>query len=298
MKTTLQTNLDTRIEKTKNGLTNSIADETKNISSIPKVEELRLQLSTLLELDEIESDIHLNLLRMGPTTASLLAKEIHIDRTKAYRIIEKLLSMKIVSTTLSRPKLCVANNPSEVLKYILETKEEQVHRIKTMKDVILNKINQTIPTNCTTTLPKFHVIQGTINIYRDIEKSLESATDIVYIVTTLKDLAKMYHSNIPEKIKSCESNGGQVRLLTEFSDHNLISYVSRFNASITKVTKLHTASRIVVKKNKEVIISNVATDNPESDYAFCTNASEIVNSIFELCELLWKSANILKMFMK
>ena len=58
-----------------------------------------------------------------PHEASTLAKELHIDRTKAYRTIDKLLNLKIVSTTFSKPKLCVTNNPEEVLKNVLDRRE-------------------------------------------------------------------------------------------------------------------------------------------------------------------------------
>jgi len=39
----------------------------------------------------LEAKIYLNLLRVGPISASALAKEIDIERTKMYRTIEKLI---------------------------------------------------------------------------------------------------------------------------------------------------------------------------------------------------------------
>ena len=86
-------------------------DSDEELPSIHRIEELCQKLSSILDLDEIDAHIYLNLLRMGPVTASALARELHIDRTKAYRTIDKLLNLKIVSTTLSKPKLCIANKP-------------------------------------------------------------------------------------------------------------------------------------------------------------------------------------------
>ena len=82
--------------------------------------ELILQLSTILDLETVEARIYLNLLRLGPVTASSLAKELDVDRTKTYRTIDKLLNMSIVSTTISNPKLCIATKPEEVLKIVLQ----------------------------------------------------------------------------------------------------------------------------------------------------------------------------------
>jgi len=67
--------------------------------------ELILQLSSILDLETVEARIYLNLLRLGPVTASALAKELDVDRTKTYRTVDKLLNMSIVSTTISNPKL-------------------------------------------------------------------------------------------------------------------------------------------------------------------------------------------------
>jgi len=49
----------------------------------------------------LEAKIYLNLLRVGPISASALAKDIDIERTKMYRTIEKLINQNIVSSTFS-----------------------------------------------------------------------------------------------------------------------------------------------------------------------------------------------------
>ena len=88
----------------------------EKVPSSQKIVQLEQEISEILELEELDSHIYLNLLRMGPVTASSLAKELNIERTRAYRTVDKLLNLKIVSTTFSKPKLCVANKPEEVLE--------------------------------------------------------------------------------------------------------------------------------------------------------------------------------------
>jgi len=267
--------------------------------SSQRVVEIEQEVAKILDLDELDAHIYLNLLRMGPVTASALAKELHIDRTKAYRTIDKLLNLKIVSTTFSKPKLCVANKPEDVLKNVLEKKESQVKRIRTAKDHIIRCIQETIPAKYSSNLPTFHITQGTQNIYSDIEKLIENAKGLVYIVTTLKDLSKMYHANIPEKIKICEKNGGEVRLLTEISSNEFLPFVSRFGATETRIGKLSSRGRMVVEQEKQMIMSDIVwgdsdQTNVESDYAICTNSSEMVNNIFILCNLLWENSKSTK----
>lgn len=129
--------------------------------------------------------------------------------------------------------------------------------------------------------------------------TLENSKNTVYIITTLKDISKMYHTSIPEKIKICEKNGGEVRLLTEMSDYGLRSYIDRIGATETKLAKLASKGRIIVEKDKQMIMSDATLKEDEnnsvmSDFAFSTNSYEMVNNIFILCTLLWKNSKRLK----
>jgi len=142
----------------------------EEIPSSQKIDQLEQEISDILELEELDSHIYLNLLRMGPVTASSLAKELNIERTRAYRTVDKLLNLKIVSTTFSKPKLCIANKPEEVLENLLKQKETQISKIRNTKDYVIKRIKETIPTHYTSNLPTFNIAQGTENIYSDIEK--------------------------------------------------------------------------------------------------------------------------------
>jgi hypothetical protein len=108
----------------------------------------------------------------------------------------------------------------------------------------------------------------------------------------------MYHSTIPEKITICEKNGGEVRLIVDMSDTKFASFVKRFNATETRVCELPSKGRMVVQKNKKMIMSDSAASfqhsGSDSDFSLCTNSTEMVDNIFTLCSLLWKSSKPLK----
>jgi len=255
-------------------------------------------LEEILDLDDLEAKVYLNLLRMGPITASALAKELDIDRARMYRTVDKLVSRNIISTTLSSPKLCIAAEPHDALKIALGKKEDEVNKIKKSGEAIMNKINNEITANQISTVPTFRVVQGRQNIYSDIAQLIENTTEIVYIATTLDDVSRMYHSTIPEKISICEKNGGQVRLLVDMNDPKLAPFVKRFNATETRVGKLPSRGRMIVEKNKKMIMSDSATtfqhSGSDSDFSLCTNSMEMVENIFTLCSLLWDSSKPLK----
>ncbi len=263
------------------------------------VDSLKGELEEILDLDDLEVKIYLNLLRTGPITASALAKELDVDRARMYRTVDKLVSRNILSTTLSIPKLCIPVEPQEALELALRKKEDEVRRIKKSGNGIIKKISKEINVTNGTTVPTFRVVQGRANTYSDIAQIIENSSDIVYIVTTLEDISKMYHSTIPEKIRICEKNGGCVRLLVEIDDHKLVPFVKRFNATETRICKLPSKGRMVVEKDNQMILSdssavNNVSSNPDLDFSLCTNSSEMINNLNRLCELLWKSGELLE----
>jgi len=268
----------------------------KVMSYQEQVSGIATQLEEILDLDDLEAKVYLNLLRLGPITASALAKELDIDRARIYRTVDKLVSRSIVSTTISSPKLCIAAEPHDALKIALGKKEDEVNKIKKTGEAIMDKINNEITTNQTTTVPTFSVVQGRQNIYADIAQLIENTTDTIYIATTLDDVSRMYHSTIPEKISICEKNGGKVRLLVDMDDPKLTPFVKRFNATETKVGKLPSKGRMVVQKDKKMIMSDSAASfqHSDSDFSLSTNSTEMVENIFALCSLLWDSSKSLK----
>lgn len=265
---------------------------------LAQIDEIGKELSSVLDLDELEGHIYLNLLRTGPITASALAKELDIDRAKTYRTIDKLVSESMVSTTFSNPKLCIPVDPEEALKIVLRKKQDEINKIKKVGEKVVKRVQGVITAGYGTNVPTFRIAQGATNIYANIEKLIEDSTDIVYVITTIKDISKMYHTNVPEKIKLCEKNGGKVRLLVEMEDEKMIPFVRRFGASEAKVGKLPSKGRIIVSKEHQMIMSDATVKGTmhagsETDFALCTNSFEMVNNIYSLCTFLWKAGKAL-----
>jgi len=263
-----------------------------------QIVELGKELSSVLDLEELEGNIYLNLLRTGPITASALAKELDIDRAKTYRTIDKLVSESMVSTTFSNPKLCIPIDPEEALKIVLRKKQDEINKIKKVGEKLIKRVKGVVTAGYGTNIPTFRIAQGASNIYANVEKLVEESKNMVYIVTTIKDISKMYHTNIPEKIKVCEKNGGQVRLLIELEDEKMYPFIKRFGASETKIGKLPSKGRIIVSKGEQMIMSDATVrgsmnTGAETDFALCTNSYEMVNNIFSLCTFLWKTGKSL-----
>jgi HTH-type transcriptional regulator, sugar sensing transcriptional regulator len=265
----------------------------------PYVEELTTELADILSMDDLEAKIYLNLLRTGPITASALAKEINIDRAKTYRVIDKLASNGIVSISFSSPKLCIAAEPGEVLSLALQKKEEEIAKIRTDGKKIIDKIKEISSTENKTAIPTFRIIQGIENITSQIERILESTRDVFYLVTSIEDVSKLYHTSIPEKIKQTQKSRGMVRLIVDDASPKMIPFIKRFGADEVRIGKLPSKGRIVVSKNCPVTgkllmadsaVKGMLHENIDSECALFTNSEEMTNNIFTLCNFIWKGA--------
>jgi flagellin-like protein len=89
------------------------------------------------------------------------------------------------------------------------------------------------------TTPTFRIIQGIENITSQIERILENNTDIFYLITTLEDVSKLYHTTIPEKVKQTERNGGTVRLVVDEIPDKMKLFIKRFGASKVRIGNCH-----------------------------------------------------------
>ena len=140
-------------------------------------------------------------------------------------------------------------------------------------------------------------VQGRANIYSDIAQMIENSSGVLYLITTLEDISKMYHSVIPEKIKVSEKNGGSVRLLVEIDDLELTEFVKRFNSTETRICNLPSKGRIVVQQGNQLIMSdsgnaNKLSQNSELDFSLCTNSTEMINNLNKFCEIRITSYNV------
>lgn len=278
---------------------NKIDDLDLQRTQLPHVRRMTAEISAILGMDELEAKFYLNLLRTGPITASALAKEINVDRAKTYRIIDKLSSNGIVSISFSSPKLCIAAEPSEVLALTLKKKEEEIIKIRREGRRIIEQVKDISNPDNKASAPTFRVIQGIRNIALQIERILESTTDVFYLVTTAEDVSKLYYTAIPEKIKQVRKANGTVRLIVDDASPKMLPFIKRLGATEVRIDKIPAKGRIIVSKRCPVTgkllmsdsaVRGILHENIDSECALFTNSEEMTNNIFTLCNFIWKGA--------
>ncbi|NDB63647.1 MAG: hypothetical protein EB170_07260 [Nitrosopumilaceae archaeon] len=261
----------------------------------------RDELITMLkhfDLDDIDAQMYLGLLQVGPLSVGNLSAKLDIERGKAYRALEKLRSLGLITTTMTNPIICKPVEPREGLTNIIQRKENEFITMQKLATKLSDDLKDVTRKQTPTEAASVSVIQGRHNIYSRIGKLFSDSESIIYLVTTAKDLIRMYHTSIPEKIKMCKTNGGTVRIVTDTEEPEVISIITKLGASEIRIGKLPSKSRMVVEEAKHLIMSggiNESMDmNDDGDSVLDSNSIEMVENMYSLCEHLWKKSKTLE----
>lgn len=250
------------------------------------------------DLDEIDAKLYIGLLQIGPLSVGSLAAKLEIERGKAYRSLEKLRNVGLITTTMSNPVICKPTPPLEALTNIIQKKENEFITMQKLAGSLENELKEITRNTQQTDTASVSVIQGRHNIYSKIGKIIQESKSTIYIVTTTKDLLRMYHTSIPEKIKICKNNGGQIRIVTSSDSENVISIINNIDASEIRIGKLPSKSRMIVENGKHLLMSggiNETMDmNDDNDSVLDSNSIEMVENMYSLCEHLWKRSKAIE----
>ena len=250
------------------------------------------------DLDDIDAQLYIGLLQIGPLSVGNLAAKIGIERGKAYRALEKLRSLGLITTTMTNPVICKPVPPQEGLTNIIQRKENEFVTMQKLAAKLADDLKDITREQKQVDTASVSVVQGRHNIYSRIGKLFSDSDSIVYVVTTAKDLVRMYHTSIPEKIKMCQANGGQIRIVTDTEESDVISIINKLGASEIRIGKLPSKSRMVVEEGKHLIMSggiNETMDmNDDGDSVLDSNFIEMFENMYSLCEHLWKKSKTLE----
>ena len=107
----------------------------------------------------------------------------------------------------------------------------------------------------------------------------------------------MLHTAIPEKIKIAKNNNVTIKILLDSQDIDFPKMPKTFESSEIHVGDLPSKSRMIVEKEKQVmmsgIIKNTQTLNEDSESILHSNSYEMTSNMFSLCTQMWKQSTLL-----
>lgn len=249
-------------------------------------------------LEEIDAKIYVGLLQMSSVTVGTMAQKLNVDRGKAYRSLNKLRNMGVISTTFSNPTIINAVEPSEALTNVIQKKEDEIIMLQKLArplvDNLKNYEKNTVPTD----VSSFSIIQGRSNIYTRIGKLIQESTNKIFMITTSEDLMRMYHTSIPDKIYNKVNSGADIKIVTNECDRKMMEIIEQLGTVDVRIGKLPSKSRMIVESKRQLIMSGAMKEsmdlNDEVDSIMYTNSAEMVENMFSLCVHLWKKSKPMK----
>ena len=106
-------------------------------------------------LEKSDAIVYLGLLQMGSVTVGTMSAKLEIDRGKAYRSLNKLRNLGLVSTTFSNPTICRAVEPEDALTIIIEKREDEIVTMQKLSRKIIKDLKQVTKEPTVSDFPHF-----------------------------------------------------------------------------------------------------------------------------------------------
>ncbi len=100
-----------------------------------------------LGLSAVEAKVYLVTLKLGVATASIIAKNADVGREEVYRIFPALQEMGLVKKHITVPAKYEATPPSEAMKILLLSRDEESEYLRTRADEFLDECSVGEPTD-------------------------------------------------------------------------------------------------------------------------------------------------------
>lgn len=246
------------------------------------------------ELENEESLFYVTLLKSGPSTVNILGAKLNLERGKAYRILHKLQNLGLVSTTFSSPALCTAVEPQKALDLLVHQKEDELITLRKLATKIARDLEGLKNTeNGISQIPSFYIIQGRSIIYSRIARLIEESKNFVYLVTTIEDAIRMFHTAVPDRIEKARSEGVTINLLVNTADSDLLRQINGLNATEVRIGNLPAENRMAVFPDRLLLSGSMNKSmslKDDVDSVMYTNSQDLVKNMEKFFQSLWGEA--------
>lgn len=230
--------------------------------------------------------------KIGPKTASDIAKAVDIPRSETYHLLTALQNKGVVLSSFHHPIKFSAVPIQKSIEVLINAETERLNSLKKTGPK-LEKVWQEVPglsdDEENTDEEKFQVLQGGNQVNGKIFDMILNAKNECRILGSEKDFMKFYHANFLDVL---EDRGIDYKILVPTSSNSKYIF-DDMNKS--KVKKLCSSVKdnlcFLIKDNNEVLffIKNSSGANKEMR-AICTNSESIIYSKSLLFDNMWSKS--------
>lgn len=229
-------------------------------------------------LEDVEAQTYVRLARLGKARASSLSSALKINRTTTYRVLDRLKQVGIVESSMTRPVSFIAVEPRKALQLLIDRRKDQLKTAENKFSGVLEQFTRFYIPAEESVGAKFSILQGNEEIHRMVAKMAKSADKKLSMITTAKDLGKMYYSGVYEALSAASSRKVPVQIVTEV-DLPSIEIVRRYDFAEVR----HQAAskmKMVVKDDEEVLIT--VSSGSEEEVALWTYSQSFASAMLTI----------------
>ena len=244
---------------------------------------------TELGLSEEEAQLYLYTNKNGPSTALKSSKDLHIGRTKVYRMLDKLISLGLIAQNLQDRGFVFEATPLSNLNVLLTKKELELNKLRISIPNVINQL--TSITKETTDTPKVRYYKGLEGLQQATWNSLQANKYIrIYEKEATMDAftAKDFSEEMRKELVKRRIHTKQLTNLTKIPNYTKVTTL------ITKYWEVRYLNPKQLKINIETVIYNdtVALYDFDRKEPYCVEIQDksLASMQKQLFEFVWKSA--------
>nr|WP_294808341.1 helix-turn-helix domain-containing protein [uncultured Nitrososphaera sp.] len=204
-------------------------------------------------LEDMEARVYVRLARLGKARASSLSSALKINRTTTYRILERLKQVGIVETSMSRPVSYIAVEPKKALQLLIDRRKDELKAAEGKYPSILEQFTKFYIPSEEAVGAKFSILQGSEEIHRAVTRLAKGALKKISLITSVRDLGKMYYSGAYEALATAAARGVAVQIVTEI-DLAALEVVKHYEFAEIR-HRAESKMKMVLKDEEEALIT-------------------------------------------
>ncbi|MGQ9479165.1 MAG: TrmB family transcriptional regulator [Thermoproteota archaeon] len=181
-------------------------------------------------LTENEAKVFIQLLKLGPMTASELGRSLGISRTEVYNILTSLQNKGVIDASLDRPARFSTMSFDKALEILIEAEKKRIAMMENSKEELMKIWKAVHVPPPPEEREKLQLLKGTEQIYARFSDMLGEAEEEVNIVAFGMDLVRAYNAGILHKLRDLNRKNVHVKILTHGISRtsSIISFLKKY----------------------------------------------------------------------
>jgi sugar-specific transcriptional regulator TrmB len=235
-----------------------------------------------------EAKVFIQLLKLGPITASEIGRSLGISRTEVYNILTSLQNKGIIEASLDRPAKFSAVGFERALDILIDAERRKVMAMEKSKEELMEVWKTVQVPSVLEERERLQLLKGMEQIYARFSDMLSEAKEEVNIVAFGADLVRAYNAGVLYKVKDLSRKNVRVQILTHGISRtsSIISYLKKHAEIMEAGTPGLSAPYFVIVDDRQLLLFTKPPGSSRMERreatALWTNSNALVQSLKKL----------------